>query len=449
MKTNVYHSMGNGIRTTAGALSVSVFLLGALLFPAFSMAAGLSGDSRTYALSRETDEKIIGIYEYLDFAVRDLGKESISFHSGGWLRYDLKGEASDKKKNSDLQYGYLSFKRKTDNTVLNLGRVMVFEGVAAERVDGLYARTDLRWNFGISGFAGSPVETGEDLPGNSVIYGTRLSHQGSDKYRVGVSYLKEEKDSEDFREEQGLDLWAHPMDKVDIVGRSNYNALTEDWMEHTYNLVLGPFDKLRLTTEASWIDYEDYFTGATMSAFFLQSGLLDPQEEVRRLGEEIAYAFTDKISAAVDYRAYNYELAGNADYYGGSIRYSLPSAGAGFSIHRMDGDTDELKYSEYRIYGYKKINKMDVAVDLLNVNYDASINGVSNAYAATIAGQYALMERLKLGADLEYQKNPDYDKDIRLFLKAVYHFDIARNYGKITASAARGTEQNKRKEGLE
>ena len=35
---------------------------------------------------------------------------------------------------------------------------------------------------------------------------------------------------------------------------------------------------------------------ALTPVFFLQSGLLDPQEKVRRIGEEVAYAFTDKIS---------------------------------------------------------------------------------------------------------------------------------------------------------
>jgi hypothetical protein len=410
------------MRAAAGVFSVSVFLLGALLFPASSMAVGLSGESRTYGASRETDEKIFGVYEYLDFAVQDLGSETISFHTGGWLRYDLAGEDFGKKSNNDLQYSYLSFKNKTDNAIVNLGRVMVFEGVAAERVDGLYARTDLLGNFGISAFAGSPVETGEDLPGNNLVYGSRLSY-GAGAYRIGVSYLNEEKNSEDFREEEGIDLWAHPLDKVDIVGRSNYNALTENWMEHTYNLVLGPFDKLRLTTEASWISYGDYFTGATSPVFFFQSGLLDPKEKVQRIGEEVAYAFTDKISAAVDFKAYSYELSGNANYYGGTMKYSLPSAGVGISGHRMDGDTDELKYSEYRVYGYKKIDKLDVAVDLLNVVYDVSINGVYNAYSATVAGQYDLTERLKLGADVEYQHNPDFDKDVRLFVKAVYRFD--------------------------
>lgn len=414
--------------------SVSVILSLVLLMPFSSLAASITGDSNTYLQSKEIadGQKILGAYEYLDFAIQNLGNESISFHTGGWLRYDLKGEEFDNKTSNDLQYSYLSFKSKTDNAIVNLGRVMVFEGVAAERVDGLYARTDLKGNFGISAFGGVPVETEINEPGNNLIYGAHLTHQLPGLYKIGLSYLKEEKNSEDFRKEEGIDLWIHPINKVDISGRSNYNAITKGWMENTYNLILGPFDKFRFTTEASWINYKDYFTGATSSAFmFPTGGILDPNEKVRRLGEDVAYALTDKMSIGVNYTVYDYEISGSAKSYGGNIRYTVAAqGGAGLSLRRMDGESDSLKYTEYRIYGYKKIDKIDLAVDLLDVDYDNPINGVSNAYSASIAGQYGLTERWKLGADIEYQKNPDFNKDVRLFLKAIYHFDIGSGTGK-------------------
>ncbi len=400
---------------------VSLFLM---CMTGVSNAASLSGDSSTYLLSRETADKtkILGAYEYLDFGVQNLGNETISFHFGGWLRYDLKEEEFGKKSNTDLQYSYLSFKSKTDNTVVNLGRVMVFEGVAAERVDGLYARTDLKSGFGVSAFGGSPVETNIDVPGNNVIYGARLSHRMGDVYRIGVSALKEEKDSADYRKEEGIDLWVHPINKVDVTGRSSYNSITRGWMEHAYTLSLGPFEKLRLDTEASWINYDDYFFRATTSAFNLQAGILDPHEKVRSLGETVSYPITDKVLVAADYRNFDYELAGKADYYGGKIKYSSGSGGAGVGIHRMEGETDKLKYSEYRVYGYNKFGKTDVALDVIDIAYDASINGVKDAYSASLAALYDLTEEWKVGADVEYSRNPDFDKDVRAFLKVLYRF---------------------------
>jgi hypothetical protein len=206
-----------------GAVSSMVIYFVSLLFiPAVSAATTVTGDSRTYVQSRETADgsKILGGYEYLDFVIQNIGNETISFHTGGWMHYDFRDDELGRKSPSDLQYSYLSFKSKTANTTVNLGRVMVFEGVAAERVDGAYARTDLMGGFGISAFGGMPVETNIDEPGNNVIYGARLSQGLSNVYRIGLSALKEEKNSIRYREEGGIDIWVHPMNNVDITGRS-------------------------------------------------------------------------------------------------------------------------------------------------------------------------------------------------------------------------------------
>jgi hypothetical protein len=287
-------------------------------------------------------------------------------------------------------------------------------------------RTDLRGNFGISAFGGVPVEIESNLPGNNVIYGARLSHQVPGVYRLGISALKEQKNSEDFRKEEGVDLWLSPVNKVEILGRSKYNAITKAWMDNTYILALGPFANLRLNTTASWINYKDLFTGATTSVFSFQPGVIDPNEKVKILGEEVAYGVTDNLNVSADYKVYDYEIAGNAKYYGGNIRYAkAASGGAGLSAHLMDGGTDPLKYTEYRVYGFKKIGKADVTLDVLDVAYKSAINNVKDAYSVTLAAVYELKERLKVGADVEYSKNPDFNKDVRGFLKIVYSFDAA------------------------
>jgi hypothetical protein len=405
-------------RIAAAALLVSLFI------PAVSQALSLSGDSSTYVQSREESDgsNILGGYEYLDFSVQDIGNEAVSFHTGGWLRYDFQDEQFGKRSNSDLQYSYLSFKRATGNTVVNLGRVMVFEGVAAERVDGVYARTDLMGGFGISAFGGAPVETNIDRPGNDVIYGGRISHQG-EMYRIGVSVLKEEKNKQDYRTETGIDLWVHPMDKVDVTGRSSYNDITEGWMEHSYALLLGPFANLQLAATASWINYDDYFFQSTTDAFSLRSGIIEPGEKVRILGAEASYPLTDKALVSVDYDNFDYDIAGKADRYGGKVRYSMSeSAGAGIGYHRMAGETDLLKYHEYRFFYFRKIGRTDVALDLFDVSYDEPRSGVKDAYSASLAATYALTDAWRLGADLEYSHNPDFDQDIRTFVKVLYHF---------------------------
>jgi hypothetical protein len=210
-----------------------------------------------------------------------------------------------------------------------------------------------------------------------------LSHQNAGLYTVGISYLKEEKNSSTFREEEGIDLWVRPVNKVELMGRSSYNAETSGWMEHAYYLMLGPFDKLRFNTEASWINYADYFAGATTNVFKMTpGGPIDPREKVNILGEEIFYSIDKNWAVSVDYKKYDYDIAGGANYYGAKATYVSPkSYNAGLSIHKMDGDTNRLKYDEYRVYASKKIDKVDVAVDLLDVKYKEAINDVTSAYS--------------------------------------------------------------------
>jgi hypothetical protein len=435
LKTNRVSTRNTiGIFPSSGTVAVLLLAFVLALMPAVAPAASMTGTSSTYLLSRETPSgsNLLPLYEYLNLRVEDLGKESISFQFGGSVRYDLRDDSFGNDKHNDLQYAYLSYRHAESNMILNLGRVMVFEGVATERVDGAYARSDLKGGFGVSAFGGVPVETNIELPGNNMEYGARVSHQMANLYTIGLSYLKEEKDSKDFREEEGVDLWLRPVNKVEILGKSFYNAITSGWMQHTYNLLLGPFDKLRLDTEISSINYEDFFTGATSSVFTFQpGGPIAPGEKVSVLGETVSYEFTGGVNASVDYKSYNYDIAGSAKYYGARANYAVAkSGGAGISIHRMDGETDRLNYDEYRVYGYRKIDKTDVAVDLLAVLYDVPINGVDNAYSISLAAGYELSEKLKLGADVEYSKNPDFDKDIRTFFKLIYRFDIAYGKGK-------------------
>ena len=71
---------------------------------------------------------------------------------------------------------------------------------------------------------------------------------------------------------------------------------------------------------------------------------------------------TDKFSIAVDYRAFDYEIAGNAKSYGGrGPLWGRSCRREDLSVRKMDGETNRLQYIEYRVYGYKKIDKMDVA----------------------------------------------------------------------------------------
>jgi len=403
------------------------FALLVLSIPAASWAFDLTGQSTTYLQYREAmdSKKMLPLYEYLDFRVNDKS-EAFSFQFGGWYRYDLQEESFGTQDTGELQYAYLRYRSAKNNAYANLGRIVVNQGVAAERVDGAAAGTDLRGGFEVTAFGGIPVETDFDTRSGDSLYGGRIS-QGSDGlYRIGLSFLHEKNDSKDFRKEKGLDLWFRPIDSAEILGTVLYNDITAATAQSSAYLTLGPFKNLTFRTQYMDISYKDYFTTTTMSAFLLTTsgGPLDPNEKLVLIGEEASLSL-GKMNVSADYKKYNYDIAGSADYYGGKIAYTGgQNHSSGLALHRMDGETKDRRYSEYRLYTSGKIQKIKLAADALMVKYDAEINGVRSAYTLVLAGGYALSPKTMVGADLEYAKNPYYDKDVRVFLKLVYNFDF-------------------------
>lgn len=397
-----------------------------LLIPCAAPALDVSGQSRTYLQFGETvsSQELIPFYEYFSFKAEDLGAPNISFHFGGWLRYNLEGETYGKDKNSDLQYAYLSIRRSTANSLMNLGRLTVNEGVLSEQIDGAYARTDLVAGFGIAAFGGIAVETEEDGNSGDSVYGGRISQGQAGLYRIGFAYLKEKNADRDYREEEGVDLWFRPAAVVQLAGSSSYNKITSGWMQHNYNLSFGPFSNIRLVTDFSRVNYEDYFRPTTTSAF-RTTGInptLNPNEKMTSVGGALVYA-SSAIAVTADYKNYDYKIAGSADYYGGSLAYSAAGkAGAGLFLHRMDGSTGALQYDEYRAYVTKKFAKADATVDFLWVAYDQAINGVKNAYTAVVAAGYNFSKQARLAGDIAYDKNPYYNDEISGMIKFLYGF---------------------------
>ncbi|MBF0559905.1 MAG: hypothetical protein HQL08_14120 [Nitrospirae bacterium] len=411
---------------------IAFVIMPVVLFPVLSHAINLTGESNTYLQFRQatTDQsRLIPLYEYLNFRLDDIADNKISFHYGGWGKVDLDDRSYGRNVDADLQYAYMSFKSDKNNIILNFGRLIVTDGGDAEKIDGVYARTDLKYGFSVSAYAGHPVEEILNGVGSDSILGGRLSYQIPSLLTLGVSGLKETGGS-DPREEVGADLWLRPIKSIDITGRSTYNAVTDGWMEHAYHISMGPYSNFRFSTEASWINYRDYFTAATVAVFNFMPGVLNPAEKLRLLGEEVSYSINDNISVSADYKNYGYNIQGSANYFGGKVSYAVPgSGGAGFTAHRMDGQTDSLRYSEFRVYGFKKFGKTDLTLDLLDIDYDRRLNGVKNAYSASLIGGFNITDKLRVAADVDYYHNPVYNHDFRTLLHLICKFDTSAGGG--------------------
>jgi hypothetical protein len=416
----------------AGGCAAACALLAAA--PALAETSLISGESTTMFRIGHTDfqdqKNLDTAYEYLHLTASRTDKDgnSLSLQLGGWLRGDLADQsANDRRTDSDLQYGFLSYQRARNNQVVNAGRQLVTEGVATERLDGLYLRSDLPAGFGAALYVGSPVVTEPNFQAENLVFGGRVTHTVSDYYTVGVSALKSYQDSTRYREEQGVDLWLHPVTGVDLTGRSSYNSLTGGWMEHDYRLSYAPLGQLRLFGNLSNINYRDYFYRVTTSALSFTNRLIDPNEELMALGGGATWMPVESLAVTGEYRNYDYDIAGTANYYGGKVSFSKPELlSAGLSVYRMDGAADRLRYLEYRGFASKTIGKTDLALDLIDVHYDTPLNDVRDAFTASASALYRWSDSLKFGADIDYSHNPDFDNEVRGLLKLSYAFEAKR-----------------------
>jgi opacity protein-like surface antigen len=408
-----------GVSTPAGADSLTV-----------------SGESSTILRMGRTDfaesKNLFPLYEYLRLSVasRDKKGGAVSLQLGGWLRGDLADRSHpDGRTDQDLQYGFLSYQGARNNFTLNAGRQLVTEGVATERLDGLYLAGDLGAGFAASAFVGAPVRSEPSYRADDLIYGGRIGHGMPKYYSIGISALQSTAGSSRYREEAGVDLWLHPVSKLDVTGRSSYNSITEGWMEHSYQASYAPLDKVRLYGSLQQVNYEDYFFRVTTSALSFQNRSLDPKETVTKLGGGMAYSPVKELTVSGEYRHHDYKLGRDADYYGGRVSLSRPEfLLAGFSVFRMDGGIDTLKYLEYRVFASKSFGKASLALDFIDLNYDTALaaSQVKNALSATAAASYRIQPDLLLGADLDYSHNPDFADEVRGMLKATYAFDWTR-----------------------
>ncbi len=413
-------SLGTGAAVLASALLWST--------PLIAYDYSYSGEANTIFRMRTTVDKkdLFPAYEYLRLNMTDNRSDGsgVSFYLGAWGRVDLGDRSSNDRTESDLQYGYLTYRAPQNNTTVTVGRQFISEGVATEKVDGLYLHNDFDYGIGLSAFFGNSVITETDAQKSyqtgNVIYGTRISQANKKYYTIGLSALK----SSDTREEEGLDLWLRPLQQIDLTGRSTYNSITHGWMEQSYAASYAPLSTLRFGADFAHINFKDYLYNMTTPALSIINPLWKSNEQQTAVGVSTAYTAIKNLMLAADYKFYSYDQSGDASYFGGKASYSLPeNLVVGGGIHRMKGDNEKLRYVETRAFVSKKISHADLTIDAISVNYDKTINGIRNSYAITGAAGYEINRKLKVGADIEYSRNPDFDNEVRALIKATYTFD--------------------------
>ncbi|MEW6001383.1 MAG: cytochrome c, partial [Nitrospirota bacterium] len=258
--------------------------------------------SGTYLKSFEDprNNKHATIYEYVEMESRNLKEGRVNLYFAGWLAADLRNRSENKKYRDELTYLLLRYSPYKDSRfLLNIGRHYIFEGVASEQIDGISITKEIRpWN-GFSIFSGMPVETRFDGRKGDYIYGGRLFQKIKEKAELGISYLREDNDESDYREESGLDFWLSPIKQINLQGHSFYNNMTGHWMEHSYSLHVFPVEKFTLSALFTHTNYDDAFSARTLNAF--SPDFLGKNEKLTKIGVSTEYRTNSNLTAVLDF----------------------------------------------------------------------------------------------------------------------------------------------------
>jgi len=408
--------------STARAAILLIIYAQFLLIPRIS-SAETDVSSKTYLkfYTDAWDEKYAPLYEYLELQSRDRQQGLWNFYLSGWWGRDFSTVQDDKRTRDDLTNAFVSISPyQNRKLVLTAGRHYVFEGVAAEKIDGLSGRWEITPERGVSLFGGVPVETEFDNRKGDSTYGGRIYQRILRKAEIGFSFFNEDNNRSRYRQEAGVDLWALPIKSAEIKGHSYYNTITEGWGEHAYTLRLFPAETVVLSGSYSRTNYGDAFSAHTLSVFSPE--FLGKDEQLTKKGGSIEYRFGADASGVLDYVNYSYNTMGAADYFGGKVSRSIAGISSGISLHRMNGAVEKLRYTESRIYGVKDGEAWRFSLDALNLHYDLPVNGIGDAYWLNGAIRYAISPSLSAACSVDYGKTPEFDYTTTALLTLVYNF---------------------------
>jgi hypothetical protein len=296
-----------------------------------------------------------------------------------------------------------------------------------EVFDGALYGSDLPAGFDVTLFGGIPQEL-DDVDGRSgdLLYGGRVSQGRSGLYRIGASYLKEENDGDDAREEAGADLFLAPLALVRVTGSSVYDLADDGWAQHDYRLDVGPFAQ-RVELAATWksTDYRHYFQATTNSAF----EEVDADEQLDRLGGQVRVDIGRGLRLSGEYTSYAYDLAESAQAFGGSLDWAGGGRTAGLGYLQMRGDAPEDRYQQFRAYGTTPVGPVSVAAGVEHLAYDEEINGETSATTGTLTLGYAASRTLDFSASAEYGVTPEFEREVGFILAVTWRYDAATKKG--------------------
>lgn len=407
-----------------------------------------SQDSRPGVSSRT----LLPATSFLGLDADKLADGKLSAHFYGWGRADLADKSfNENQADGSLTYGYLQYRFGAANAQARAGRFFVHEGIINEQVDGVSARTDLPYGFGVSAFGGATVHNAR-IPGTASdgkgdgIFGGRVNYRYGGMFEIGLAGVFES-DAPTMADPNlagrfgshrviGADLWYSPISKVAFMARTSINTETGGVAEQGYLLTVKPLKDLTVTGEFN--DYQDrdlFYSSALFAAMPSMLSGNNLNQESRTLGASASYQLNSKFELTGDYKHYTRDI-GKADRFGGELRCTLPDAAlrTGGSYHYLRSSADFAvvptsdasgSFHELRAYAMRDTKSYFASLDVIDYLFKRDIDGKKSALELYGSLGYHLTPNLALSGDLSYGSNPQNSDELKGLIRLNYSMKLA------------------------
>jgi hypothetical protein len=376
----------------------------------------VSIDSDTYFAISEDDKwygskDISTLYEYLSFDIKD---DNVSFVFTGWGKVEAAdnkiGYEGDGDTGGDFSEAYLNYKSEFSNFNVRLGKQVILSNLSYEGISGLSVRSDLPYNFKLEAYTGIPEELDEKSSDGDLVSGGRISSGITNLLELGVGYLTETDNKNQFRREVTADLWIMPFEMLELYGQVVHNGITESYSYSSAAANIYLTQTLTFNIKYDNTNFEDYFDTSELTIY----NLSNYSDKLKTTEANLTLDLNEKSSVDLDFKEYNFKDTKDAASYGLGYKMAVGTITSKLSYHKTDSsDENEGIYDK---------EKLSFSLDALVDYFEKEIYQKNTSATIITSVGYKMSDTLGLSVDLDYSRNPEYNENYKLFVRAEYSF---------------------------
>ncbi len=323
----------------------------------------------------------------LEIVLSTWGSADLANH----VRFWQNGALVDDRLTGDVNVGYIRAAFFGRRLSLRVGRQMVADGVARMvQLDGAEARLSLPYQFGISGYVGSPVAPrfaarGGDLAVGNVradfATGGRVSWRYARLLDVGASVAVATDHGDTSRQDVGADLRLTPFRFLQLLGSGWWSLYESRLGEASVAATLFPMPHLDVTLDYRHVEPDLFLPRNSILAVFAS----DKRDDV---GGSVHWGLMRNVALDVDYHAL-FQPAGTGHWARakGTWHPGGPSSTLGGELSLLNNPDNS--YFLVRAFGARQLATLfSGTLDLLGYFFDHAVNGKSEALTATATVGY-------------------------------------------------------------